>query len=123
MQTIRHIVEYNPMALVWPAIVFLVTFGAGWVGRRILLRALRAWIERTKSRPAMILRESLLGPILIWSAILGIHLALQSSELPAKATGFSAKLLLVLWIVSLTLMCMRLAGNLVRYYGSEVSGV
>ncbi len=122
MQTIRHILAHDPMVLVWPAIVFLLTFAAGWLVRRIVMRALRAWIDRTQSRPALILTEALRGPILIWAVILGLHLALQSSELPAKITDFGAKLLLVLWIVSLTLISMRLAGNLVRHYGGQVAG-
>jgi small-conductance mechanosensitive channel len=122
MQTMRHILEHDPMALVWPTIVFLLTFGAGWLIRRATMRALRAWINRTQSRPAMILSDALRGPILIWAVILGVHLALQSSELPQKITAFGAKALLVLWIVSLTLMGMRLASNLVRYYGGQVGG-
>lgn len=121
MQTIRDILVHHPMALVWPAIVFLLTLFAGWVVRRLLMRTLGGWIERTRSRPALILTEALRGPVLIWAVILGVHLALQSSELPGKITAFGAKLLLVLWIVSLTLMSMRIAGNLVRYYGGQTS--
>ena len=122
MHTIRHVLENDPKALVWPAIVFLLTFAAGWVLRRLSLRALQAWVKRTESRPAVILQEALRGPILIWVLILGVHLALQSSELPERATALASKTLLVLWILSLTLMCMRLAGNLVRYYGGQVAG-
>lgn len=122
METIRGIVLHDPMVLVWPAGVFLVTFGLGWLVRWLVLRALRAWSARTQSRPALILTEALRGPLLIWVLILGMHLALQSSELPENVTTFGAKLLLVLWIVSLTLMCMQMAGNLVRYYGAQVPG-
>lgn len=122
METLRRMLVRDPMALVWPSIVFLVTLGGGWIVRRVLMRALGAWSRRSGSRPAMILMEALHGPILIWATILGVHLALQSSELPPRATAFSAKTLLVLWILSLTLMSMRLAGNLVRYYGGQVSG-
>lgn len=122
METLHRILVRDPMALVWPSIVFLVTLGAGWVMRRVLMRALGAWSRRSGSRPALILMESLHGPMLIWAMILGVHLALESSELPARATVFSAKALLVLWILSLTLMSMRLAGNLVRYYGGQMTG-
>ena len=122
METIRRILLHDPMALAWPGIVFLVTLGAGWLLRRLVMRMLRAWNNRTQSRPSGILVEALRGPILIWVFILAVHLALQSSELPHKVTTFGAKLLLVLWIVSITLMCTRIAGNLVRDYGSQVSG-
>lgn len=122
METIRRILLHDPMALAWPCIVFLVTLGGGWLLRRLVMRMLRAWNNRTQSRPSAILVEALRGPILIWVFILAVHLALQSSELPHKVTTFGAKLLLVLWIVSITLMCTRIAGNLVRDYGSQVSG-
>ena len=122
METIRHILLHDPMVLVWPSIVFLVTLGAGWVVRGLVMRALRSWGARTQSRPVLILAEAMRGPILIWVVILGVHLAMQSSELPHKVTAFGAKLLLVLWIVSITLMCTKIAGNLVRHYGGQVSG-
>ena len=122
MATLHRILIHDPMALIWPGIVFLVTFGVGWLVRRLVLKALRAWSTRTQSRPALILTEALRGPILIWVLILGVHLAVQSSELPARIEEFAAHLLLALWILSLTLMSMRIAGNLVRYYGAQVPG-
>lgn len=122
METIRHTLMRDPMILVWPAIVFLLTLGAGWLVRRVVLRALRAWSARSQSRAPLILAESLRGPVLIWVVILGVHLALQSSELPPKITAFGAKLLLVLWIGSITLMCMQIAGNLARHYGGQMAG-
>jgi small-conductance mechanosensitive channel len=61
--------------------------------------------------------------MLIWAVIVGAHLAIQASTLPAKVTAAGSKFLLVLWIVSLTLMGMRIAGNLVRYYGEQAAGV
>src|SRR5882724_3586603 len=119
METIRHIVVTNPMELVWPAVIFLATFAMGWVVRSLVMRALRAWTSRTQSRAALILTEALHGPILIWALILAVHLALQSSELPIRFTSWGARALLVLWILSLTIMCMRVAGNLVRFYGDQ----
>lgn len=122
MQTVRRILLHDPMELLWPAIVFLITLGVGWLVRGLAMRALRSWTSRTQSRPAIILTEALRGPILIWVVILGVHLALQSSPLPHEVTSFGAKLLLGLWIVSLTLMWMRIAGNMVRYYGDQIPG-
>jgi small-conductance mechanosensitive channel len=122
MESLRRIVTHNPMALVWPIVIFLVTFGAGWIVRSLVMRALRAWTSRTQSRAGLILTEALRGPILIWILILGVHLAVQSSELPIRVTEWETRALLVLWIVSLTMMCMRVAGNMVRFYGDQVPG-
>jgi len=110
------------MELVWPAVIFLATLGVGWVVRRLVKRALRAWTSRTQSRTAIILTEALHGPMLIWAIILGVHLALESSSLPPRFTEWSAKTLLILWILSLTIMCVQVAGKLVRFYGDQVPG-
>lgn len=118
LQTLRH----DPMELVWPLVILAVTFLAGLIVRRLVLGALRAWTDRTQSRPGLILADALRGPMLIWVVIVGAHLAIQGSTLPEKITAVESKSLAVLWIISLTLMGMRLAGNLVRYYGQQVPG-
>src|SRR3954471_10758316 len=122
METIRRILAHDPMALVWPLVTFAITLVIGWIVRYLLLRTLRAWTDRTQSRPGLILTGALRGPTLIWTFIIAAHLAIQSSELPARFTAIPTKALLVLWIVSLTMMGVRLAGNMVRYYGDQVPG-
>lgn len=122
MTAFRRLLETDPMEVFWPVAIFGMTLLAGWLLRRLVMSILDAWIGRTKSRPGMILRKAIHTPVLIWVAILGLHLALQSSKLPLRFTAWSAKTLLVLWIVSLTWMCMRIAGDLVRHYGDQVPG-
>jgi small-conductance mechanosensitive channel len=108
--------------LVRPLLIFAVVFFIAWAVRALVLRALGAWNARTGSRPGLILVEALRGPALIWAVILASHIAIQSSDLPAKYAGMEAKTLAALWVLSLTLMCMRLAGNLVHYYGGQAPG-
>jgi small-conductance mechanosensitive channel len=122
MESIRRMLLTNPMELVWPAVIFLATLTVGWLVRRLVKRALRAWTARTQSRAAIILTDALHGPILIWAVILGVHLAVESSALPPRFMQWSAKTLLILWIVSLTIMCVQVAGKLVRFYGDQVPG-
>lgn len=122
METLRRIVLVHPMQLLVPLAIFIATFGVGWLARRLVMRALDAWTARSSSRAGLILRQALHGPMLIWAAILGMHLGLQSSELPERITALGGKGLLILWVLSLTIMGMRLAGNLVRYYGDQVPG-
>lgn len=122
MQTIGRILTTNPMELVWPVAIFVATFIIGWVVRRLVLGSLRAWSSHSESRAGLVLADALSGPILIWAAILGLHLGLQSSNLPAKFTSWGAKALFALWIVSLTMMCMRIARDLIRFYGSQIPG-
>src|SRR6185436_16853626 len=110
------------MELVVPLVFFGVTLAIGWLARRLLLRALDLWSQRTHSRFGRVLTESLRGPTWIWIVILAAHLGIQSSDLPAKVIGILPTVLLDLWVISLTLMCMRIARNLVRYYGEQSPG-
>src|ERR1041385_6658566 len=115
----RRLVQ-NPMEAVMPLAIFAATFVTAWVIRRLILRALNAWNARTESPAGRILYDALRGPTRIWILILAVHLALQSSDVPARYTRLSANVLLVLWILSLTIMCMRFAGNVVRRYGDQM---
>jgi small-conductance mechanosensitive channel len=112
----------DPMEVVLPLAIFLVTFLIGWLVRRLVLRALKAWSARTGRRGGLILVQALRGPILIWSLILAVHLGMQASNLPLRYTRIESQILLVLWVCSLTLMCMRLVGDLVRLYGDQIPG-
>jgi len=91
-------------------------------GTPAVLKALRAWTSHTRSRAGLVIAEASAVRILIWAAILALHVALQSSNLPGKFTEWGAKTLFVLWIVSLTMMCMRIARDSIRFYGSQIPG-
>ena len=83
MRAIQRLLTIDPRELLlpwpslWPCLPLDTLF------RRLFLRALRAWSERTANRPARILTDSLRGPTMIWAIILAAHLALESSSLPA----------------------------------------
>src|SRR5579862_2590332 len=105
---------HRPQLLLQPGIVFAVTFAVGYIARALFLRALRAWIARTGSRAGKIVYESLRGPSLLWVLILALHLAIQSSALPPVVTEkWGPHTLVALWGASLTLMLMRVTGDLV----------
>ena len=123
METIRQFLLHDWMRLVVPLGVFAVTVLAGWGCKRLLFRGLRGWVARTKSQAGALLVEALRGPFMIWVLILAIHLAVESSDLPARATRWSGGILLVLWILSFTVIATRLAGDLIRHYGSGVQGL
>jgi len=122
IRAIRDLLVSHPKELVGPLIIFAVTLAVGYLVRRVFLGALEAWHRRTKSPPGLILTEALRGPLVIWILILAVHLAIESSDLPSRFTRWSPKVLGALWILSLTLMCMRIAGDLVRYYGGQIPG-
>lgn len=122
LQLVLETLQRDPMELAWPLIVLVLTFLAGLVIRRLILRTLDVWSAHTRNRPGAILADALRGPLIIWAVIAAVHFSIQSSDLPEKITASGAKFLLVLWMISLTLMCMRLAGAIVRHYGNQAPG-
>ncbi len=122
MSALRHFLLHEWIKLVVPLSVFAAVFALGYVIRRVLFRGLRAWVARSGSRAPRILTTALHGPFLIWALILALHLGSEFSELPPRVVGWGAKTLLVLWILSVTVMFARIAGNFIRYYGSEIPG-
>src|SRR5882724_4049415 len=122
LEAFRNILVHDPMQVVLPLVIFAVTFGAGWLVRRAVLRGLKAWNARTESRAGRILYEGLRGPLMIWSLMLAVHFAMESSQIPARYTVLGSDILLGLWILSLTIMCMRVVGDIVRYYGAQIPG-
>ena len=118
----RRVLIEEPMEVVLPLAIFVATFLVCWLVRQLVLRALKAWNERKQSRNGRILEQALRGPTLIWCVILAAHAGMQSSDLPARLIELGAEILLVLWASSLTLMCMRLVGDIVRLYGEHIPG-
>ena len=122
MRALERLLVNDPMILLTPLIVFTVVMALAYVARRVILGALGAWNARTRSRSGRILIDALRSPLLIWALILAVHLAIQLSDLPARYTQWSARTLVVLWILSLTLMMMRIIRDLIRFYGGQVPG-
>jgi small-conductance mechanosensitive channel len=122
VSALREFLVAHPQALLTPLAVFAVVVAVGYVCRRLLLKALAAWCKRTNSRVGRILIDALRGPLVIWILILAVHLSLQSSALPSRFTQWTVEPLRVLFVLSLTFMCMRFAGDLVRFSGAQISG-
>lgn len=123
MEAIRRFLAEEWVNLVLPLGVLALTLGAGLLVKRLLFGALRAWIARARSQAGLLAMQAVERPFMIWVLILGIHLAAQFSALAPRPTFWAGRILLVLWILSFTMVATRLAGDLVRYYGSGVQGI
>jgi len=109
--------------LAMPFLVLLITMIAGWFVRRVLFQALEGWARKSESELDDLVVHALRGPFMLWVMILGLHLAMQVSDLPFRVTSLAGKALLVLWIISLTLVASKVAGSLVRHYGRGVASI
>jgi small-conductance mechanosensitive channel len=122
MKTIEEFIRHDPMKLLMPLLVLAITVAVGRLAKGIVFKILRRWVAHSKSNVATIIMRALDGPFMIWALILGVHLASQASELPPRWMNRIAEGLLILWIVSLAIMASRLAGNIIRFYGSGIPG-
>lgn len=109
-------------SLAAPAAVLFATLGAGWVVKKSLFGVLRRHAEKTKTALDDIIIATLSGPFLIWTLILGLHLALQSSRLPQSLLRHGGRIFLALWVVSFTIALMHFASGVIRHYGSRLQG-
>ncbi len=113
----------DPFAVAVPLALFLATILVGLVARRILFVVLRRWAARTDSHLDVLLIDTLRRPIGLWIAILGLHVATQNSEIPARYLHYFPKTLQVLWGLSFTIALSQFAGGMVRFYGTRGRGV
>ena len=105
-----------------PLGVFILCIGGGIVLRGLMTGGIRRWAAAGNHRVGEVIADALRGPILIWAVILGADLAGRSSEVPPQYVHRIDVMLLALWIASLTIIAAKLAGNIVRLYGTHVSG-
>ncbi len=112
----------DPFALLVPLALLVGTVIAGLILRKILFRIIRKWAGTADGHLSVVVRESLRGPIVLWSIMLGLHLATQYSEIPQRYLKHVPSTLAALWILSLTIAMSHLAGNIVRFYGGRVTG-
>src|ERR1700678_1339831 len=112
--------QNHPSQFLVPLALLTATVLAGLIVRSVLFRMVRAWAAGTESNLVDMIVESL--PVILWSLILGLHLATQNSELPKIYLKYIPKTLAVLWVVSVTIALSRLAGNVVRFYGGRIMG-
>jgi small-conductance mechanosensitive channel len=122
MEALKNLLQNDSTKLAIPLAVLIAVVMAGFVAKRLLFRALRRWAATTKTRADDIIIHAFSGPFMIWVLILGILLAAQSSGLQESATLKINKILLILWISSLTIVVSRLASNLIKHYGRGMRG-
>jgi len=108
--------EQNWNVLLLPLILTGITLLIGFVVRKSIFRILRRWAAASASKWDEIVIEAIRRPFMIWVLMLALHLGVQSSSLPLRAQNIAAQTLLVLFTLSMTLVCSTLAGLFVRFY-------
>jgi small-conductance mechanosensitive channel len=122
MSPLLNSLSSQPRLWVQPVAVFLITLAIAYLVRKIFFSAVRTWTGKAPSRAGRTLNEALRGPTHIWNLILALHFAIQSSALPHSVTEKAPDVLKILFIASITIMFVGIAGELVRQLGEQVPG-
>lgn len=103
-----------------PLVVFAATLTIGLLVKFWLFRLLRRWAASTPTPTDDMAVEAARQPVMLWVLMLAIHLAAQVSQMPQRYAGLVGKVLLALWIVSLTVVAARFLSAAVRRYGVQL---
>jgi len=110
----------NWLFIAWPLLAFLAAYVVGLWVRRVVFRALERWEAVSKWEGSPIIARVTRTPFLGWFLILGAYIAVYISVLEASLKTIIGKVLVSLFIVSLTWVLARLAEKLLRLYIGKV---
>jgi small-conductance mechanosensitive channel len=105
-----------------PVLIIVLILAFGFLVRRLLFSTLTRLAQKTSGRWDDIVVRALRGPFIIWVLMLAIHVASQISPLPEKISNSIGKILVFLFIVSLTVVGSKIAGEAVKAYGTRTQG-
>lgn len=104
-----------------PAGIGAAVFMGGLLVRWVLLARLHRWASRTRWTWDDLLLAALKGPSALWCLMAGIHAAVLASPASDRFDQLSAQGLSVLWLLSATLIGLKVADQLIQRYGERFS--
>lgn len=104
-----------------PLLVGSVVFLAGLALRRILFSRFSRWAAKTRWSWDDLAVQAFRGPFVLWSLMAAIYAAVDASPASERVVGLSGKTLQLLWVLSLTLVALRLSDQLIERYGQKIA--
>lgn len=110
----------NSIKITFPLLVFLITLAAGYILRKALFMRISLWAKKTTTNIGDIIIGAIKEPFIIWSAMLGIYFALESSTLPDGFVRTLDRILVVLGIFSVTLVVSNITSRFIKIYSGRI---
>ncbi|MFQ6675809.1 MAG: mechanosensitive ion channel family protein [Fidelibacterota bacterium] len=107
---------------VWPLALVVVSAFVGWVFKRYVHRRLRTIATRTRWRGDDVILGAVGRPALWWFILGGVYLALSYSPLEASLVAPIQKVVVVLFILTLTFAFARVVVGLMQLYAESTGG-
>jgi small-conductance mechanosensitive channel len=105
-------IQWNPH--LFSLLVFLGSFAATLVVRKLVFAALTRWAVRTATHVDDLIIATLRVPSLLWSLVLALYLAIGLSSLDPNVVFYAFRILHAVLILSITWVAANLAGLLIR---------
>lgn len=121
LDPIRTLVSHPGWKYLWPLLSGAGVFLAGVVFRWVLFSRLKRLAARTKWTWDDIAVKTLRGPFLLWCLIAAIHVAVVSWPVSSGLERLASQSLAILWLVSITLVALRLSEQIVQQYSRQLS--
>ena len=112
-------VQSQPRLVVLPTLIFLGVFLALLAIRTFLYRLLHRWAARTETALDDIFIGATKTPFLLWCVILGLHVAVGTSQLDPNLISYVRRLLGALIVFSISMVLAEIALHTFRFYASK----
>jgi len=119
VQVIIELLDRLP-APVLSLVVFLLIFISGCILRKIILSRISQWAERTVNKVDDILIEYISSPLLFWSSILGVYVAVHFLSLSYNMLYIIKKFILITGIFSVTFVAANIISKIIHSYSAKI---
>jgi small-conductance mechanosensitive channel len=121
MDQIQVLTAHPWWRFIWPVLAGGAVFLGAAVLRPLIFSRLTRLTEKTTWTWDNILLSSLKRPYLLWCLIGGLYTALVLSPAQAGVVALGSRVLSILWLVSLTLVVLHLADEVIRAHGAQLA--
>ena len=99
-----------------PLITFLIILVVTLILRALVLRALHHWADRTNHHLDDLIVQAIKLPSLFLCLAIGLHLAVEFSDLPFRYVFYVTKIIHLVIVLSVVIGTTHISGMLFRYY-------
>ncbi len=122
IEKLYHLTTHPWWQYLQPMLVGLAVFLSAFLVRRVLLRRLQRWAEKTVWEWDDIVIEAIKNPSFYWCLIAGLYAVVVALPMQPGWEQLAGKLFTILWLISLTILTLRVADQMIRRYGMKIGG-
>ena len=108
------------LSVVVPLLVFLAAYVVGLWVRRAAYNAFGRWVAKAKWEGSQLVVQITRTPFLYWFLMLGAYIAVQASVLASPAKVLAGRVLVSLFIISLTWVVASFTHKLIQLYADKM---